>query len=96
MKEYYIYILANRRNGTLYVGITNDLVRRVYEHKNNLLKGFSKKYSTYQLVYYESTSEIDAAIAREKQLKTWTRKWKIALIERNNPQWCDLYNELNA
>ena len=96
MKEYYIYILANRRNGTLYVGITNDLVRRVYEHKNNLLKGFSKKYSTYQLVYYESTSEIDADIAREKQLKTWTRKWKIALIERNNPQWCDLYNEPDA
>jgi putative endonuclease len=94
MKEYYVYMLASKRNGTLYTGVTNDLIRRVYEHKNKLIKGFTKKYNVHQLVYYEVASDIESAINREKQLKNWRRKWKLALIEKANPTWEDLYNHL--
>ena len=89
--SYYVYILASQRNGTLYVGVTNDLLRRVYEHKNGLADGFTKKYDVHFLVHFEATESIEAAIAREKQLKNWKREWKIALIETDNPHWQDLY-----
>ena len=89
--QYYIYILANKRNGTLYIGVTSNLVKRVYEHKNNIVDGFTKKYSIHKLVYYEITDDIESAIRREKQLKKWNRKWKMNLIEKNNPEWKDLY-----
>ncbi len=91
MKTYYVYILASKRNGTLYIGVTNDLLRRVYEHKNNLIERFTSKYQVHQLVYYETTSELTAALRREKQLEKWKRAWTIELIEKNNPQWIDLY-----
>jgi len=94
MATYYVYILASRRNGTLYIGITNDLVRRVYEHKNDLVPGFTSKYGVHQLVYYECFEEVDQAIEREKCLKKWKRKWKLELIEKVNPEWKDLYDEL--
>jgi len=94
MKNYYVYILASQRNGTLYIGVTNDLVRRVYEHKNNLIKGFTSKYNIHQLVYYEHTHDIYSALTREKQLKKWKRKWKLQLIEEMNPNWCDLYKDI--
>ena len=90
MKDYYVYILARRRNGTLYIGVTNDLVKRVYEHKNDLVEGFTKKYQVHNMVYYEQTPDIQTAIAREKQLKKWSRRWKIELIEKLNPNWKDL------
>ncbi len=94
MKQYYTYILSSKKNGTLYVGITNDLIRRVYEHKEGLIEGFTKKYNIKMLVYYEIYSEINEAINREKTLKKWLRKWKIELIEKTNPEWNDLYCEL--
>ncbi|MFH0926832.1 MAG: GIY-YIG nuclease family protein [bacterium] len=94
MKYYYVYILASNRNGTLYIGVTDDLIRRVYEHKNNLIDGFIKKYSVHTLVYYEQTLDIESAIQREKGLKKWNRKWKLALIEKKNPNWTDLYPDL--
>ena len=86
--------MASKRNGTLYIGVTNHLIRRVYEHKNGLLEGFTKKYKIDNLVYYELTTTIESAIKREKQLKKWNRQWKINLIEKNNPGWDDLYSEL--
>jgi putative endonuclease len=94
MANYYVYIMASKKNGTLYIGVTKNLIKRVYEHKNNLVKGFTQRYKIHTLIYYETTSNISAAIAREKQLKNWHRPWKIALIENTNPQWKDLYNEL--
>jgi putative endonuclease len=94
MKNYYVYIMANERNGTLYIGVTNNLIKRVYEHKNNLVKGFTQKYQVHLLVFYEITPNITAAITREKQLKHWNRAWKLRLIEENNPDWRDLYNDL--
>ena len=94
MKTYYVYILASKRNGTLYIGVTNNLIRRVYEHKNGLINGFTKKYTVHMLVYYEHTNDIYSAIQREKRLKKWERKWKIELIETMNPDWHDLYEEL--
>jgi len=94
MKCYYVYILASKRNGTLYIGLTNDLVRRIYEHKNNLIAGFTKKYNVHTLVYYEPHNDIESAIQREKQLKKWKRVWKINLIEKENPDWRDLYEDL--
>jgi putative endonuclease len=94
MKDYYVYIMASKKNGTLYIGVTNNLIKRVYEHKNNLVKGFTQKYNIHTLVYYESTPDIKSAIAREKQLKFWHRSWKIALIENDNPNWNDLYANL--
>ena len=91
---YYVYILANKRNGTVYIGVTNDLVKRVYEHKQKLVDGFTKKYGVGILVYYESTENIDSAIQQEKQLKKWNRDWKLSLIEKDNPKWEDLYSKL--
>ncbi len=91
-KEYYVYIITNRSR-TLYVGVTNDLMRRVYEHKHKLVPGFTSKYNIQYLVYYESTSSIYSAIGREKQIKGWLRAKKIALIESMNPEWKDLSEE---
>ncbi len=93
-KYYYVYILASQKNGTLYVGVTNDLIRRVYEHKNGLISGFTKTYKVHKLIHYEQTTEIESAIKREKQIKWWLRQWKINLIEETNPEWNDLYEEL--
>jgi putative endonuclease len=93
LKTFFVYILASKRNGTLYIGLTNDLVRRVYEHKIEVHKGFTKSYHVQMLVYYEVFENIDAAIVREKQLKKWNRQWKLRLIEEHNPKWKDLYNE---
>ena len=89
MKEYYVYILANYSR-TLYIGVTNNLVRRIYEHKNQLNDGFTKKYGIHQLVHYEIFQDVSAAILREKELKGWVRKKKIALIKQSNPEWKDL------
>ncbi len=91
----YVYILASKKNGTLYIGITDNLIKRIYEHKNDIVEGFTKKYQVHTLVYYEIAEEIMSAFAREKQLKNWKRKWKLALIEKSNPGWKDLYRELN-
>jgi putative endonuclease len=93
-KEYYIYILASRIGGTLYIGVTNDLIRRVWEHKNKLVPGFTKKYDVTRLVHFETFHDVRNAIAREKQLKKWRRAWKIQLIEESNPNWADLYPAL--
>jgi putative endonuclease len=93
LRQYYIYILTNRNNNVLYVGVTNNLVRRIYEHKNKLIEGFSKRYKLTKLVYYETTESIESAIEREKQLKNWHRDWKINLINQFNPEWKDLSNE---
>ena len=94
MKSSYVYIMTNKKDGTLYVGVTSDLIKRVYEHKNGLCDGFTKKYGLKILVYYEMCEEITAAIAREKQLKAGSRKRKIDLIESININWFDLYPEL--
>ncbi|MFC1694322.1 GIY-YIG nuclease family protein [Candidatus Latescibacterota bacterium] len=94
MKKYYVYILASKRNGTLYIGVTNDLIRRVYEHKNDLIDGFTKKYGVHSLVYYEQYDDVVNAIQREKRLKKWNRQWKIELIEKENPEWKDIYLQL--
>lgn len=91
-----MYILANGRNGTLYIGVTADLLRRVYQHKTDSVEGFTRKYGVHDLVYYESTEDAESAIRREKQLKNWTRAWKISLIERSNPDWKDLYEEVTS
>jgi putative endonuclease len=93
-KQYFVYILANQRNGTLYVGVTSDLIKRVYEHKNNLVSGFTQRYNIHRLVYFEAAGDIDSAISREKQIKKWYRTWKIELIEKNNPDWRDLYFDM--
>jgi putative endonuclease len=93
MKDYYVYILASKKYGVLYIGVTNNLLRRVYEHKNKLTKGFTEKYFVGKLVYFEQTDSIEAAIVREKQMKRWKREWKIELIEKMNPEWNDLYYE---
>ena len=93
-KESYVYILASKRNGTLYIGVTSDLIKRVWEHKNKIVGGFSAKYSVDKLVYYEQHIDIMEAIRREKTLKKWLRKWKLALIEKSNPHWLDLYDDL--
>jgi putative endonuclease len=93
-RQYYVYILASKRNGTLYTGMTSNLAKRVYEHKNDLVGGFTKKYNIHDLVYYETTDDRGSALTREKQLKKWRRSWKIALIEKQNPEWRDLHYEL--
>ena len=95
MKTYYLYILASKKNGTLYTGVTNNLVKRVYEHKENLVPGFTRKYKVHRIVYYEQFSDIYSAIAREKRIKKWKRQWKINLIESTNPDWQDLYDRLH-
>ena len=93
-KSYNVYILASKPGGTLYVGVTNDLIRRVFEHRNDLIGGFTKRYAVHDLVYFEQSESIEAAIACEKKLKRWPRQWKVALIERVNPSWRDLYAEI--
>jgi putative endonuclease len=89
-KQYYVYILTNKGNTVLYIGVTNNLERRIFEHKNKLVEGFTKKYNLNKLIYYEMTEDINSAIEREKQLKNWHRDWKINLIKRFNPMWKDL------
>ncbi len=93
---YYVYILASEKNGTLYVGVTSDLVKRIYEHKEKKMEGFSKQYGVDLLVYYEQTQDIQSALKREKQLKKWNRRWKLNLIEKANPDWHDLYEFING
>ena len=93
-KYYYVYILANKKNGTLYIGVTSDLIKRVWEHKNKVVKGFTKKYTVDKLVYFEQYHDPTNAIKREKRLKKYNRKWKMELIEKENPEWRDLYKEL--
>lgn len=91
---YFVYILASERNGTLYIGVTNALVRRAQEHREGLVPGFTKRYGVKILVYFEPHADINAAILREKRIKRWRRKWKLDLIEQNNPQWRDLWQDL--
>ena len=91
---YYIYILTSKPYGTLYISVTNDLVRRVWEHKNDFVEGFTRKYGIHTLIYYEQCENIESAITREKQLKKWKRRWKLDLIEKMNPGWKDLYTEI--
>ena len=86
MKQYYVYIMASKRNGTLYVGVTSNLVKRIYEHREGIIEGFTKLYGIKTLVYYEVHSEINEAILREKRIKTWKRQWKINLIEKENSE----------
>ena len=93
-KQYYVYILFNKRNSTLYVGVTNDLVKRVWQHKNKVVEGYTKQYNIDKLVYYEVCNDINSAIAREKQLKGGNRNAKLELIELNNPNWNDLYYDI--
>lgn len=90
-KQAGVYILASKRNGTLYIGVTSDLVKRIWEHKNNMIEGFTKQYNVHRLVWYELHENMEAAITREKRLKNWRRKWKLELIENSNPKWLDLY-----
>ena len=96
MKGGHVYVMANKRDGTLYVGVTADLARRAFEHREGLVDGFTKRYGLKRLVYYESHDDIRAAIQREKTVKHWPRLWKLALIEDMNPEWADLYERLNA
>ena len=93
-RVYYVYILASRLGGTIYIGVTSNLVRRVYQHREKLVKGFTQNYGVHRLVYYEAFGEIGAAIRREKQLKQWNRAWKVQLIEEKNPNWDDLYPKI--
>lgn len=94
MKNYYVYIVTNKPQGNLYIGMTNDLIRRGYEHRNGLFEGFTKKYNLKSLVYFEEFNRIEDSIYREKRLKKWNRQWKIELIEKFNPDWIDLYEQL--
>ena len=94
MKYSYVYILASQKNGTIYIGVTSDLVKRVWEHQSNLVEGFTKKYNIHTLVYYETFEDIEEAINREKYLKGKTRKYKVALVEKGNVNWADLYESI--
>ncbi len=94
MKQPCVYILANRRNGTLYVGVTSNLVQRVWQHREEVFEGFTRKYGVHMLVWYERHESMGAAIAREKAIKEWKRRWKIELIEKQNKRWADLYPSL--
>ena len=93
-ENYYLYIIASKKNGTLYIGVTNDLVKRIYEHKQNAVNGFTKKYNVHTLVYYKVHRDIEETILKEKQMKKWNRKWKVRIIEEKNPEWKDLYDEI--
>ncbi|MFA6594538.1 MAG: GIY-YIG nuclease family protein [Candidatus Buchananbacteria bacterium] len=93
-KYSYVYILASQKNGTLYIGVTNNLLKRVWEHKNKFINGFTEKYNVDKLVYYEVFESISEAILKEKQLKNWNRQWKIRIIQEMNPDWKDLYKEM--
>ena len=94
MRDYYVYILASDQNGTLYVGVTNDLARRVYEYRNDLIDGFTKRYGVHRLVWFEVHRDINEAILREKRIKKWNRSWKLRVIEKMNPDWMDLTEQL--
>ena len=94
MRQFFVYILASKRNGTLYVGMTNDLARRMREHRSGHNSGFTKRYHVHMLVHYEIAPTAETAITREKQVKKWNRAWKLELIERSNPTWTDLCSEL--
>ncbi len=89
-----VYILASKRNGTLYTGVTSDLIKRIWEHKNDLVAGFTKRHRVHTLVWYELHADMISAIEREKNIKEWKREWKLNLIEKNNPDWRDLYDEI--
>ncbi len=93
-KQPCVYILASKRNGTLYIGVTSNLIQRIYQHKHNLVEGFTKKYAVKLLVYYQLHDTMETAITKEKQLKKWNRIWKLELIEKENPTWKDLYEDL--
>lgn len=93
-KQPYVYILASKKNGTLYTGVTSNLTQRIWQHKNHQVAGFTEKYNIHNLVYYEEHDSIESAILREKQIKKWKRDWKIRLVENNNPSWNDLYSEI--
>ena len=93
-KTHWAYILASALGGTLYIGVTNDLVRRIYEHRMGFADGFTKKYGIHRLVYFEQYNDVETAIQREKRLKKWNRPWKIRLIEKSNPDWVDLYPQI--
>ena len=93
-EQFFVYIMTNKKNGTLYIGVSNNLSARVWEHKQNISEGFTKKYSLYSLVYFEQYTDIRLAIEREKQMKKWRRKWKLQLIEKVNPDWKDLYEDI--
>jgi putative endonuclease len=93
---YYVYLLASRKHGTLYIGVTNDLIRRVYEHRSKVVDGFTRRYDVDKLVWFEVYDDVLSAIAREKELKKWRRDWKIRLIEEQNPNWMDLYPVLSG
>jgi putative endonuclease len=92
--RYYVYVLASERNGTLYVGVTNNIVRRVYEHREGLVEGFTRQHSVKHLVHFEEYSDVHSAIQREKRLKKWKRDWKLRLIGKSNPDWVDLYSSI--
>jgi len=94
MNSNYVYIMANKPNGTLYIGSTNNLAKRVYEHKGDLVDGFTKRYGVHRLVYYEESNDIVSARLREKQMKKWNRQWKISRIIEMNPEWKDLYDSI--
>ena len=91
-KQFYVYILSSKRNGTLYIGVTSNLSQRIWQHKKDQFDGFCKKYNVKQLVYFEQHDSAESAITREKQIKKWNRAWKLKLIEKENPQWKDLYD----
>jgi putative endonuclease len=93
MNSYFVYILTSRRNGTLYVGVTNDLFRRVWQHRNGEGVSFTRKYGVYRLVWFEEHGDINQAILREKRIKRWKRAWKLTMIEKENPDWTELYDE---
>lgn len=93
-KQPAVYILASKRNGTLYIGVTSDLVKRIWEHRNDIVGGFTRRYGVHQLVWYELHENMESAIEREKRLKEWKRKWKLELIESTNPNWQDLYGTI--
>ncbi len=94
MKSPFVYILANKKDGALYIGVTSDLIKRIWQHRNHLVDGHSKKYNITQLVYFEQHETMESAIVREKQMKKWNRQWKLDLIEANNPEWSDLWSEI--
>jgi putative endonuclease len=91
---YFVYILASQRHGTLYVGVTNNLVRRIHEHREKLIEGFTPQYNVTRLVWFDQTDSVEEAITHEKKLKRWRREWKMALIEKTNPAWDDLYDRI--
>lgn len=96
MKQYFLYIMASKKNGTLYVGVISDIIKRVYEHKEGIIKGFTSQYDIKTLVYYEVFKDVEEAIKREKNVKAWKRDWKLKIIEEKNPDWLDLYDDITG